>query len=176
MKTKLLIILLMPYILFSQEEENDEGIMYSISGMVEAVYQKQFLGCINLAFGFINYRTPIGLFAHGPFVGFENNFRLNNISGIKIGYSFDHFFGISYRFFYGVSFKFSVINYYSNNISDLRLMPEIGINIFSVLIITYGYSIPIFEKQINEIGKHRIALTIKMPMFIYEKNKWYWFF
>ena len=146
----------------------EEGmIKYSLSGTSEIVYQNQFLYNFNLLFNIHNY-TPIGLFFHGPIIGFENNFSTNNINGFRFGYSLDYFTFIS--------LKIMTIFYNKSEIWDLRIMPEIGITLFMVLGITYGYSIPVFENTINEIGKHRITLSIKIPIFGYANKGWFLFF
>jgi hypothetical protein len=174
MKQVFILILLFTFftvMVFPQDSEfptkYEEGMFkYSLSGIFETAYQNQFLFNLNLLFNIHNY-TPIGLFEHGPIIGFENNFSKDNICGFRFGYSLD------YNTF--ISLKIITVFYNKSEIWDLRIMPEIGITLFMALGITYGYSIPCYNTLISEIGKHRISISLKIPLIGYGYN-WQWFF
>lgn len=146
---KFIIVLIFVFIfsskLFSFEGDfpikYEEGmIRYSFSGITDIAYRGQFFYGINILFNIHNY-TPLGLFFHGPILGFENNFKGNNISGFKFGYSLDYC-----TFF---TLKLNTIFYKNHELWDLRIMPEIGLTLFMALGLTYGYSIPCFDTIIH---------------------------
>lgn len=87
----------------------------------------------------------------GAFIGAESNLKFSNwIYAVKTGYEF------SWLFF---SARGTLVNYFENGYSDLRIVPEIGISFLSTINLTYGYSIPLLSYESNSIGRNRISVN-----------------
>jgi hypothetical protein len=155
------------------DKNNDSDVFKKYYFMLEPeiIFPKQILGGINIAFGFGHLiDNDDVLLLHGPVLGFETKFSSQDyIYGIKMGYYMDfiHLFGFSF----GLN---STI--YKNNEDqlDVRIQPEIGIIIVGTLRFSYGYNFALLETVNKEIGKHRITLAFRIPLFSYD-NKWHFF-
>jgi len=86
--------------------------------------------------------------------GFETNLKSNEdfIIAPKLGYE------ISITFF---SVRLSALNYYQNNESEFRILPEFGASIGGMFNLTYGYGIS-FKNSISGISNHRLSLSINL--------------
>jgi hypothetical protein len=60
---------------------------------------------------------------------------------------------------------------YNNNQWDIRIQPEIGLAIFGVLGVTYGYNFTLLETVNNGIGNHRVTLFYKIDLLDYWGDK-----
>jgi hypothetical protein len=148
------------------EENNDSGLKFVIFVEPEIIFPKQIFANINFVLHFpvkSNFEVAIW---HGPVLGFETNFIPNDyIYGIKAGYSFDlaHFTGLTFRLY---SIMYNNVNQW-----DIRIQPEIGLSMFGVLGVTYGYNFPLLETVNKGIGNHRITLFYKIDLLGYWGNK-----
>ena len=116
-------------------------------------YQKQLFGefSIMLSETAMNH---MGLGIYGPKLGVEMNFKPNDfIYAPKLG------FEVSVLFF---SVQSSIVGYIENGNTDLRLLPEIGFSFFGLANLTYGYGIPILNYKVEDVSRHRVALTFNL--------------
>ncbi|GHA62252.1 hypothetical protein [Pontibacter akesuensis] len=58
--------------------------------------------------------------------------------------------------------RLGVIHYTSQGQNDFRILPEAGISIFGLIHFTYGYSIPLSRREIVDIGKNRLSLSVNI--------------
>jgi hypothetical protein len=151
------------------DENNDSNLKFIIFVEPEIIFPKQIFANINFVLCF-PVKTNIEMaVCNGPVIGFETNFIPKDyIYGIKAGYYFDliHFIGLTFRLY-------SIM--YNNNVNqlDIRIQPEIGLAIFGVLGVTYGYNFPLLEMVNNGIGNHRVTLFYKIDLLGYwGNNKW----
>ena len=137
----------------------------------DIIFPKQIVGNINILLGFdkILEKNIEGLILHGPIIGFETNFIPNDyIYGIKMGYFLDyvHFFGLSFRL-NSIAYKNSV------NQWDIRIQPEIGLTMFGVLGVTYGYNFALLKTANKGIGHHRVSVFFRIGLLAYYgKKEW----
>ena len=152
-------------------DENNESyeIKFYLFAEPNIILSKQIFGNINIALGFdrILKKNIEGMILHGPIIGFETNFIPNDyIYGIKTGYFID------YVHFFGLSFRLNSIMYNNSaNQWDIRIQPEIGLTIFGVLGVTYGYNFTLLETKNRGIGNHRVSLFYRIALLGYYGNK-----
>ena len=169
--------------LFCEEKAGSPGdhAKYFLYFGSETGYQNQFLMNIHTMLAFSSEKLPIGVLVHGPVLGFETNFDTKNYFwGIKTGYYLDQVIG----YFPGLTLRLNALFYYNGSLWDIRLMPEIGFNIFTCITFTLGYSIPMLENTFSGIpmwenrethtGNFRISIGLKVPLFYYGGNSWKW--
>ncbi len=142
---------------FAQNTSNDyeRRFVFSIGG----AYQRNFFGEVNLMYSSIE-QSMGGVATWGPRVGFETNFsKTDFIYAPKIGYE------VNLILF---ALRASVISYFDNGKTDLRLLPEIGITLFGLIDLTYGYNIPLLNYESSKIGRNRITLSINFDPYVFE--------
>ena len=137
---------------FSQEKKGKYDFVFS----PEIISQKKLFGGANLLIG----RIEIEKYFHfksiaGVRVGFESNFKNNEnfIIAPKVG------FEISAAI---IAVRLSAVNYFQNNKSEFRIVPEIGISLNSFVNLTYGYNFRITNKQIDGLNGHRFCLSFNI--------------
>lgn len=89
------------------------------------------------------------------------------VSGIRIGVESDFNKTIAPKIGYefalvGWAMRLSAINYYQNDQSEFRLLPEIGFSMGGWANLTYGYGISFHDKTITDIGHHRVSLSFNL--------------
>jgi hypothetical protein len=89
------------------------------------------------------------------------------ISGVRIGVETDFNKTIAPKIGYefalvGYALRLSAINYFQDNNSQFRLVPEIGISVCGWASLTYGYGISFNDGNLTDIGNHRVALSINL--------------
>ena len=120
--------------------------------------QKELFTELNIGIGEVSTRFPEKMIPIVGFTGFkigmESNFKSNDdfIIAPKVGYE------MSITYF---SIKLSALNYFQNNQSEFRLLPEAGISIGGLVNLTYGYGIS-FGNSINGISNHRLTLSFNL--------------
>jgi hypothetical protein len=43
---------------------------------------------------------------------------------------------------------------------DMRIIPEVGLNLFGVMHLTYGYNIPLQTFEFEQVSRSRVSLII----------------
>ena len=61
-----------------------------------------------------------------------------------------------------LSFRLSAVNYFQDNNSEFRILPEIGLSLFTLINLNYGYGISFNDQNLHNVGKHRISITINL--------------
>ena len=125
------------------------------------VFQHQFFLDANVLVGHyiaIDGKIPlIGI--NGWRAGLESSFDFDNhIIGPKVGLDFS---------FLPVSARLSAINYFQDDKSQLRLLPELGISIGGAVNLSYGYGQKIIGDKIYKLSYHRVSLTVNL-----QKDLW----
>lgn len=86
------------------------------------------------------------------------------VSGIRIGIESDCNRTIAPKIGYefallGLDLKLSAANYYQDKNSEFRIIPEIGLSMGGWVNLTYGYGISFKDRDITDIGHHRVSLS-----------------
>lgn len=102
---------------------------------------------IGKTFSNLNSKIPI-VGIQGIRIGLETD--CNNTFAPKIGYELTPMI---------YTLRLSAINYFQNDNTEFRIIPEIGLSFYSWINLTYGYGISLNNGNISDIGHHRIALT-----------------
>lgn len=162
MKKQLLIaaILLISSLCFAQPgetEKSKEPTKLDIVFSPGVIIQKEIFGELNIIIGGIanegQSKIPI-VGVGGLRVGFETNLKSNTdfIIAPKIGVELSAAI---------ISMRLSAINYFKDNESEFRILPELGISLNGSVNLTYGYGIS-FKNTINGISNHRLGLSINI--------------
>ncbi|WP_299339449.1 hypothetical protein [uncultured Psychroserpens sp.] len=95
-------------------------------------------------------------------IGLETNLRggRNYVIAPKVGYE------ISATVF---ALRLSAVNYFQNEKSEFRLLPELGISMYGWVNLTYGYGIPFNNGNLNNVSHHRLGLSFNLDKRL--KNK-----
>ena len=162
---KLLILLIFHFSLFvhSQEEAltSDNKISFAFSPGI--VVQRNVFAEANLFIGKIvatdSPKVPnVGV--TGFRVGIESDF--NKTIAPKVGYE------IAITVF---ALRLSAANYFQQGNSEFRLIPELGISIGGRINLTYGYGISFNNRNLTDIGHHRVCLSFNLNRKLNEANK-----
>ena len=161
-RKKLLIIsLLLSSFCFSQPGEtkySKEPTELDVVFSPGLIIQKEIFTEFNISIGKISTEFPPKMLPIVGFEGFragiETNLKSNEdfIIAPKLGYE------ISITFF---SVKLSGINYFQNQQSEFRVLPELGASIGGMFNLTYGYGIS-FKNSINGISNHRLTFSVNL--------------
>lgn len=84
-------------------------------------------------------------------IGIESD--LNKTIAPKIGYEFA---------LLAITLRLSAANYYQNKNSEARLIPEFGFCIGGWVNLTYGYGISLNDRNLSDIGHHRVSLSFNL--------------
>ncbi|EAY29793.1 hypothetical protein [Microscilla marina] len=88
------------------------------------------------------------------FLTTEFNFRKEFVLGGKFGYEVAWVRGVP------LTARLSYA-YYTNLIEqDMRVIPEVGFNLFGVVHLTYGYNIPLQTFEFEGVSRSRVSLII----------------
>lgn len=141
------------------KEINDEDRAHFIfsSGLS---YQRQLLGEVGLIYG---YSASDGPCNSGGLVGLklasEFNFNKDNFFiAPKLGVEMDFLI-------FGARINF--IDYTNFTYHDLKFTPEIGLSLTGFLNLFYGYNFSLTDKQIDNVGTHRVTLTINFDKILF---------
>lgn len=150
MKNLLFLILIFLQFGFSQEKNKKYDFAFS-PGIIS---QKDMFGEANLLIGKVVIEKGI-IGISGLRIGVESNFKSNTefIIAPKIGYE------ISATIF---SLRLSTLNYFQNNRSDFRVLPEIGFSWGGFVNLTYGYNFRLTSTEIENLSKHRFCLSFNL--------------
>jgi len=156
-KSLLILVVLISTYSYSQsnKKESNFGIIFSPGYTIQG---NSFLD-LNLLFGNVNVqenvKLPPLLTYSGLRIGLESNLRFNEdyVIAPKIGYEHNIML---------FTFRGSVINYFQNDQSELRVLPEIGLSLFTLVDFTYGYGIPINNAELNNVSNHRFTIRINL--------------
>lgn len=92
-------------------------------------------------------------------VGLDINLS-NFLIGPKLSYEINYVF---------IAARANITTYTDFKKTDIRFTPEIGITLFGLLNIYYGYNLALSDFQFNEIGNHRIGVHINIIPFLYRE-------
>ncbi len=125
------------------------------------IFQHQFFLDANVLIGqysALEGKIPlIGIL--GWRAGLESSFDFDRqIIGPKIGYEISYF---------PFSIRASVVNYFQDDKSQLRVVPELGISIGGAVNLSYGYGQKIIGDKIYKLSYHRVSLTVNL-----QKDLW----
>lgn len=164
-----IVFLLQSCFCFSQSGENDIPIAPNKFELIVSpgvFIQKEIFTEFNVIIGKISDDFPPKMFpivgVEGLRIGLETNFNRNDefIIAPKLGYE------ISLTFF---SIRLSALNYFKNNQSEFRILPEVGASLGGMFNLTYGYGIS-FKNSIRSISNHRLALSINLNKRLHKAN------
>jgi len=149
-KLLLLFIFIFSNMVFSQEKEKK----YDFAFSPELISQKEIFGGTNIIIGkVVNEKMIIGM--SGVRIGFETNFKNNQdfIIAPKIGLEVSGTILV---------LRLSAANYFQNEKSEFRVLPEIGISWGGFVNLTYGYNCRITNSQIENLSNHRFCLSFNL--------------
>ncbi|MCB0463766.1 MAG: hypothetical protein KDC81_13780 [Flavobacteriaceae bacterium] len=138
----------------SQEKGKPKTDFVLSSGII---LQSNLFADVNIIAGKVaveNSKIPI-VGVTGFRIGFESNFRSDENYTIapKLGYE------ISATVF---SMRLSTVNYFQNDKSEFRLLPEIGFSYLGFINLTYGYGIAFNNGNLRNVSNHRLSLSINL--------------
>ncbi|NRD24584.1 hypothetical protein HNV10_15120 [Winogradskyella litoriviva] len=128
--------------------------------------QKEIFTEFNIILGEVSDIFPPKFFpvvgVQGYRIGLETNLKSNEdfIIAPKLGYE------ISITFF---SMRLSALNYFQNNKSEFRILPELGASFGGMFNLTYGYGIS-FNNTISGISNHRLSFSINLNKRLSKAN------
>jgi len=137
---------------FSQETQLNKKYDFAFSPGI--ICQGNMFNELNLTIGKISTENcTVGIV--GWRIGFESNFKNNSefIIAPKIGYN------ISMTYF---TIRLSAVNYFQDNKSEFRILPEIGISLGGSFCLTCGYGINLKNSEISGLSNHRIGLSFNI--------------
>jgi len=143
-------------LVFSQKTSliKNPRFVWSIGG----AYQGSFLFETNVTYS--KFKSGWVIVTRGPRIGIESHLSQDNfIYAPKIGYEYNAVL---------VAFRGSAISYFDHGKPDLRLLPEIGLTLFGLVDLTYGYSFPLSHFRSEAIGRNRIALSINFDAVVFQ--------
>ncbi len=147
-KASLTVLLFCCFFCYGQEKESKHFDFAFSPGVI--VQRNVFLDAnviIGKTFFNLNPKVPyVGI--HGIRIGLETD--CNKTFAPKIGYEFTPMI---------FTLRLSAANYFQNDNSEFRILPEIGLSFYSWINLTYGYGISLNKGNITDIGHHRISLT-----------------
>jgi len=169
--TQVLILsfLLTSCICFSQPGETEyskEPTELSFVFSPGVLIQKEIFTEFNVIIGevsdFLPPKLPPIVGVQGFRIGMETNLKSNEdfIIAPKVGYE------ISITFF---SLRLSALNYFQNQQSEFRILPEFGASLGGMFNLTYGYGIS-FKNSINGISNHRLSFSINLNRKLNQAN------
>lgn len=88
------------------------------------------------------------------FLSTEFNFSKDFILGGKLGYE------IAWLRWAPVTARLNYAYYTNFTKKDMRVIPEIGFNLFGVVHLTYGYNIPLQTFEFEGVSRSRVSLII----------------
>jgi len=65
--------------------------------------------------------------------------------------------------------RLSALNYFQNQQSEFRILPEVGASLGGMFNLTYGYGIS-FKNSINGISNHRLSFSINLNRKLNQAN------
>ena len=148
--TFLLFMIIFSTNIFSQEKKRKFDFAFS----PELISQRDLFGGANLLIGkVINEKMIIGM--SGVRIGVESNFKNKQdlIFAPKVGVEISGTI---------VVIRLSALNYFQNDKSEFRLLPEIGLSWGGFVNLTYGYNFRITNRQIEDFSQHRICLSFNL--------------
>ncbi|NRD20736.1 hypothetical protein HNV08_11810 [Winogradskyella eckloniae] len=128
--------------------------------------QKEVFTEFNVIIGNVSNEFPPKMFpivgVQGLRIGMETNLKRDENFNIapKLGYE------ISITFF---SIRLSALNYFKNEQSEFRILPELGASFGGMVNLTYGYGIS-FNNTIGGISNHRLSLNINLNRKLMKAN------
>lgn len=154
-------------ILLAQQEEKSSVISNS---QLEAIgtkfsYYGGNINTVELGFTpmwvFGSGHTPMGYW--GPFLsaGLSTNKKDIYLTP-RVGFDFHYFL-------FGSRISFS--NYTNFKQSQYYLLPEVGISIIGIFNVLYGYNIKISNDENFEPDRHKISITLTLPVYDTKSNK-----
>ena len=158
-------------ICFSQSENYSEFKEPKTKGFVFSpgiIIQKEIFTEFSIGYGDIYTDFKPKMVPNIGFKGFKLGMETNLkskadfIIAPKIGYE------ISITYF---SIRLSALNYFKNNQSEFRLLPEAGISLGGLVNLTYGYGIG-FGNTIHEISNHRLTLSFNLNRKLFKAAKY----
>lgn len=118
-------------------------------------YQRQFAGEVGLIYGYTATNGPCNPGGLGG-LKFATEFNFNSNTFFiapKIGAEFDFaFFGA----------RLNIIDYTDFTYHDFKFTPEAGLSFLGIVNLFYGYNFSLTENRIENIGTHRLTLTINL--------------
>lgn len=92
-------------------------------------------------------------------VGAESNLKsgLEFVIAPKVGAAFTLF---------ATTARISVVDYIQGSKSELRILPELGVTLFGLLDVTYGYGVRLTDTKIGGISEHRLGITANISWHI----------
>lgn len=101
---------------------------------------------------FVTLKFPEKL--NSVFVSTEFNFQRDFLLGSKVGYemAWVRWAPVTSRLNYAYYTDFTQV--------DMRIVPEVGVNLFGYIHLTYGYNIPLQTFEFEGIRRSRISLII----------------
>lgn len=146
----LLFVIIFSNMLLSQEKEKK----YDFAFSPELISQKEIFGGANILIGkVVIEKMIIGM--SGVRIGFETNFKNNQdfIIAPKIGFEVSGTILV---------LRLSTTNYFQNDKSEFRVLPEIGLSWGGFVNLTYGYNFRITNSQIDNLSNHRFCLSFNL--------------
>ncbi|WP_395062820.1 hypothetical protein [Flavobacterium sp.] len=137
---------------FSQEKQSNKK--YDLAFSPGIICQGNMFNELNVTVGKISTENwTVGIV--GWRIGIESNFKYNSefIIAPKVGYD------ISMTYF---TVRLSAVNYFQNNKSEFRILPEMGISLGGSFCLTYGYGISLKNSEIAGVSNHRIGLSFNI--------------
>ena len=142
---------------FSQKDSITKNILKNITvyPSIGVSYQKQIVGEIGVLVAksiSSGKRQPGLLFGYK--LASEFNFDDKDFYlGPKLAFEAD---------VYLISARLNIIDYTNTTYHDLKFTPEIGVSLFGIANLHYGYNIPLTASNIKTVGTHRITLTVNI--------------
>lgn len=136
--------------IFSQEKKKK----YDFAFSPELVTQKEIFVGANLLVGKVTIeKMSIGM--SGVRIGFESNLKsnLDFIIAPKIGVEISSTILVM---------RLSAVNYFQNDKSEFRIVPEIGLSWGGFVNLTYGYNFRLTNSQIDNLNSHRFCLSFNL--------------
>lgn len=132
----------------SDYDEDDTHFIFS-TGLSN---QKQLWGEVGIIYGKTLRSSCDRAGLAGVKLGTEFNFTPSKFMiAPKIGFEFDiAIFGA----------RMNIIDYTDFTYHDFKFTPEIGLSFLGLVDVFYGYNYSISEKRIDNIGTHRLTLTV----------------
>lgn len=137
---------------FSQEKQSNKK--YDFAFAPGIICQGNMFNELNITVGKISTENwTVGIV--GWRIGIESNFKYNSefIIAPKVGYD------ISMTYF---TVRLSAVNYFQNDKSEFRILPEIGISLGGSFCLTYGYGISLKNSEVLGASNHRIGLSFNI--------------
>jgi len=139
---------------------DEDGHFNDLSFSPGFIVQRQAFAEANLNIGeVLSNGSVLGI--AGYRIGAESNLRTGRdfIIAPKVGYEVCILIGVV---------RLSAINYFKGSTSEFRILPEVGLSMFGLINITYGYNIRVTSPAIGDISSHRLAISINLNKELFD--------